>query len=70
MFLLLSISFSLSYLKKKEKKKENRGVLIVTQGFKNPTSIPEFVGLISGLVRWVKDSALLGSGVAVAVAVT
>ena len=31
------------------------GVLIVAQPLKNPTSIHEDVGLIPGLIQWVKD---------------
>ena len=32
---------------------------IVAQWVKNPTSIPEVVGLIPGLIQWVQDPALL-----------
>ena len=35
------------------------GVPVVAQWVKNPTSIHEDVGLIPGLVRWVKDPELL-----------
>ena len=35
------------------------GVPIVAQRVKNPASIHEVVGLIPGLVQWVKDPALL-----------
>ena len=34
-------------------------VPIVFQQVKNPTSIHEYVGLITGLVRWVTDLVLL-----------
>ena len=38
--------------------KKCRGVLIVAQQVKNPTSIHEVVGLIPGLAQWVRDLAL------------
>ena len=39
--------------------KKNAGIPVVAQWVKNPTSIPEDVGLIPGLAQWVKDPALL-----------
>ena len=41
--------------KRKGKKKKKRGVSILAQQVKNPTSIHEDVGLIPGLTQWVKD---------------
>ena len=38
---------------------KNEGVPVVAQLVKNPTNIHEDVGLIPGLVPWVKDLALL-----------
>ena len=35
------------------------GVPVVAQWVQNPTGILENVGLIHGLVQWVKDLALL-----------
>ena len=43
----------------KRGKEKPRGVLIVAQQVKNPTSIREDEGLIPGLTQWVKDLALL-----------
>ena len=42
-----------------EKKLSKRGVPIVAQQVKNPTSILEEAGLIPGLTQWVNDPALL-----------
>ena len=36
----------------------NLGVPVVAQGVKNPTSIHEVAGLISGLPQWVEDPML------------
>ena len=47
---------------KKEKKeiiKEKKGVPIVAQQVKNPTSIHEDAGLIPGLTQWVEYPAWL-----------
>ena len=44
---------------KEKKKKKKRGVPILAQQVKNPTSIHEDVGLIPGLTQWVKDLAWL-----------
>ena len=41
-----------------EKKKIIRGVPVVVQQVKNPTSIHKDVGWIPGLAQWVKDLAL------------
>ena len=35
-----------------------KGVAIVAQWVKNPTSINEDVGLVAGIIQWVKDMAL------------
>ena len=38
--------------------KRLKGVAIVAQWVKNPTSINEDVGLVAGIIQWVKDMAL------------
>ena len=41
----------------REEKKAKKGVPLVAQQVKNPTSIHEDTGLIPGLTQWVKDPA-------------
>ena len=41
------------------KEKKRKGVPIVAQQVKNPTSTHEDAGLIPGLTHWVKDLVLL-----------
>ena len=44
--------------KKKKLKTQIKGVPIVAQWLKNPTSIHEHAGSIPGLAQWVKDPVL------------
>ena len=43
---------------KSDNKNVGRGVLVVAQWLTNPTRNHEIVGLIPGLVQWVKDPVL------------
>ena len=45
------------YLTLRPFKRMRSGVPVMAQGLRNPTSIHEDAGLISGLAQWVKDPA-------------